>query len=111
MTLSTLILLPVVAALILGFLPESRKELVRNVALVFALMVFAYSMGMYFQFDPSSPRLQFVENRAWIDAIGARYHLGVDGVSIFLVLLTTLLTPVAILASERGVMASQVAAS
>ncbi|HRU22820.1 MAG TPA: NADH-quinone oxidoreductase subunit M, partial [Candidatus Latescibacteria bacterium] len=103
MALSTLILLPVIAALILGFLPESRKELVRNVALVFALMVFAYSVGMYFQFDPSTPRLQFVENRSWIDAIGARYHLGVDGVSIFLVLLTTLLTPVAILASYAAI--------
>ncbi|HOT35193.1 MAG TPA: NADH-quinone oxidoreductase subunit M [Candidatus Latescibacteria bacterium] len=103
MALSTLILLPVIAALILGFLPESRKELVRNVALVFALMVFAYSVGMYFQFDPSTPRLQFVENRSWIDAIGARYHLGVDGVSIFLVLLTTLLTPIAILASYAAI--------
>ncbi|HOM57345.1 MAG TPA: NADH-quinone oxidoreductase subunit M, partial [Candidatus Latescibacteria bacterium] len=103
MALSTLILLPVIAALILGFLPESRRELVRNVALVFALMVFAYSVGMYFQFDPSTPRLQFVENRSWIDAIGARYHLGVDGVSIFLVLLTTLLTPVAILASYAAI--------
>ncbi len=103
MTLSILIFAPVVFAIIVGLLPERRKNLVRNVAMVFSLLVFGYSVGLLFQFNPENASLQLVENVPWIESLGVHYELGVDGLSIYLVLLTTFLTPISILASYHGI--------
>jgi len=103
MTLTILIFAPVVAALVVGLLPEKRKNLVRNLAMIFSLAVFGYSVGLFLQFDPENAGLQLVENSPWIESLGIRYHLGVDGLSLYLVLLTTFLTPISILASYHGI--------
>ncbi len=103
MTLTILIFAPVVAALILGLLPEKNRDLVRNVAVVLSLTVFGFSVGIFLRFESASPMLQFVENVDWISQLGIHYHLGVDGFSIWLILLTTFLTPISILASYNGI--------
>src|SRR3712207_6420660 len=106
--LTTLILLPVVGALALGghglFAPYRRESHYRWIALVFSTLTFALSLLLLGDGGAADPAgFRFVENRAWIGAIGARYHLGVDGMSLWLVLLTTLLVPVSIVSSWHAV--------
>ncbi|MBI2923994.1 MAG: NADH-quinone oxidoreductase subunit M [Planctomycetes bacterium] len=97
--LTTLILAPLAGAALLAFLPrENRKEL-RLGALFVTVFVFLLSIPLWTRFRTGSAEMQFVESRAWIPALGVTYKLGVDGISVLLVLLTTLLMPVCVLAS------------
>ena len=100
--LSTLLLLPLLGALLIWVLPKqtSAKDY-RTVAIAIALASFILSIVIGFQFDLSQPCLQFSEDLPWIDAIGFKYQLGVDGLSFPLVVLNGLLTLIAIMASDR----------
>jgi NADH-quinone oxidoreductase subunit M len=104
--LSLLIFLPLVGA---GFILSVRGEPAvvhrnaRNVALLTALTNFLLSLGLWFQFDPSVVGFQFQERAAWMPAFGIAYHLGIDGISLLFVLLSTFLIPVCILASWESV--------
>jgi NADH-quinone oxidoreductase subunit M len=98
--LLTLILFtPTLVALVLLFLPQEEKKLLRWSALLGSLIPFGLSLMLWFSFDKELPGFQFEVQGLWYAAIGSSYHLGVDGLSLTMVLLTTLLTPVAILAS------------
>lgn len=97
--LSLILFLPAVAALIMLFLPRDEKDLARWFALGTSLIPFLLSLVVWFRFDPNQPGFQFEESYIWYEAIGSSLHLGVDGLSLTMVLLTTLLTPLAILAS------------
>ncbi|HEX8652996.1 MAG TPA: NADH-quinone oxidoreductase subunit M [Pyrinomonadaceae bacterium] len=105
--LTTLILLPVVGAVAAaghGFAPYRRETHYRWIALLFSLATFALSLLLLTGargYD--SAAFLFEQNTPWIGSIGASYHLGVDGISLWLVLLTTLLVPVSILSSWRAV--------
>ena len=103
MALTILIFAPAVMAAIVAFLPESRKEFARTAALIGSLMVFAFSAGAFSKFIPDYPGMQFTENVVWVQSLGIYYHLGMDGLSVYLVLLTTFLTPLAILVSWNSV--------
>jgi NADH-quinone oxidoreductase subunit M len=105
--LTALILLPVVGALAAighGFAPYRRETHYRWIALGFTLATFALSLlllgsdGGY-----AANGFRFVQNVPWIGAINSRYHVGVDGISLWLVILTTLLMPISILSSWRSV--------
>lgn len=96
----TLILFsPALAALIILILPRDQKSLVRWMALILSLVPLTLSLILWFEFDSSQPGFQFQETAVWYAAINSSYHVGVDGISLTLVLLTTLLTPLAILTS------------
>ncbi|MCX6830813.1 MAG: NADH-quinone oxidoreductase subunit M, partial [candidate division Zixibacteria bacterium] len=95
--------LPTVGALILLFLREEMKQAIKVTAFVTALITFLISTYLYFNFQPDTAAMQFVINKPWIRALGVNYHLGVDGISLFLVLLTTLLTAISILSSWTSV--------
>jgi NADH-quinone oxidoreductase subunit M len=105
--LTALILLPVVGALAAighGFAPYRRDSHYRWIALIFSIATFALSLLLLTGvrgYDTAAFR--FEQNTPWIGAIGTSYHLGVDGISLWLVLLTTLLVPVSILSSWRSV--------
>jgi NADH-quinone oxidoreductase subunit M len=105
--LTILILLPVVGALLAaghGFAPYRRETHYRWIALIFSLLTFALSLLLLSNargYDTAAFR--FEQNTPWINAIGTNYHLGVDGISLWLVLLTTLLVPISILSSWRSV--------
>src|SRR5262249_13094320 len=103
--LTTLIALPAAGAIILLFFKdEERNEaLVRNVALLVSVLVFAESLLLWSRFSPATPDFQFVERHPWIPAFGIAYAVGVDGISLFLVVLTTFLTPLALLSSWQSV--------
>jgi NADH-quinone oxidoreductase subunit M len=98
--LTALLLIPVVGALLVWALPaRSAKSLAFGVAVV-ELVV---SLGLWALFDPARDGMQFVFVRPWIGAYGVAYHVGIDGISLTMVLLTTILTPLAVLGSWAGI--------
>jgi NADH-quinone oxidoreductase subunit M len=104
--LTVLILLPVAGALALvlySFVAGKREEHYRWIALVVTLLTFAASLLLLRGVGASGAEFRFEENVSWIGAIGARYHLGVDGISLWLVLLTTLLMPISVLSSWTAI--------
>jgi NADH-quinone oxidoreductase subunit M len=101
--LSYITFLPLVAALILLFLNRKSHELLRWVAIIFMLADFVISLGVYCRFDGSSAAMQLVEYSPWVRDWGISYKVGIDGISLFLVLLTTLLGPIVILASWKDI--------
>jgi NADH-quinone oxidoreductase subunit M len=98
-TLSLTLFLPALAAVVLLLLPCQARGLLRWYALLASLVPFVLSVYLWVRFDPSGSGFQFEEQYPWYEAIGSTLHLGVDGLSLTMVLLTTLLTPLAILAS------------
>jgi NADH-quinone oxidoreductase subunit M len=101
MLLSLLVFLPIVLALAVTIWPQ--KNTVRYLALAGALVEFVVSLFVLAQFDSTTPSLQLVENRMWIERFGISYFMGVDGISLMLVMLTTFLTPIIILASWKSI--------
>lgn len=101
--LSTIVFLPVVGALILLGFPRERQAAIRGCALVVMLATFVVSVLLYVLFDADAPQMRFSERAAWITSLGIYYHLGVDGISLPLVLLTTFLSPIALLEAWHGI--------
>jgi len=97
--LSLILFLPTLVALVLFFLPKDEMKLIRWAALVGSLLPFALSLVLWFSFKSDATGFQFEEQYTWYEAINSSLHLGVDGLSLTMVLLTTFLTPLAILAS------------
>jgi len=97
--LSLILFSPALVALVIFFLPKDEAKLIRWVALVGSLLPFALSLVLWLSFNPDVKGFQFEEQYTWYEAINSTLHLGVDGLSLTMVLLTTLLTPLAILAS------------
>jgi NADH-quinone oxidoreductase subunit M len=103
--LTTLIALPAVGAVLLLFVrdDESGEGVARNVALGVSLLVFAETLLLWSRFATGVGDFQFVERHAWIPAFGITYAVGVDGISLLLVVLTGFLTPLALLSSWESV--------
>jgi len=97
--LSTLIFLPLAGAFVLFLIRDEKAAKIWS--LFISLVVFALSLPLYFYFDPSTYKYQFAENSPWIPAFNINYTLGIDGISLFLVLLSTMLIPICILASWK----------
>jgi NADH-quinone oxidoreductase subunit M len=100
--LSLVTFLPLAGAAVLAFVPRDRKKLLYGIALGLTALVFLLSLALYFGFESGHDGPQFVEKTGWIGA-GLEYDLGIDGLSLFLVLMTTLLVPIAILSSWSAV--------
>lgn len=96
---------PLLGVLVLLFLNSEQKNAARWTALVTSLITFGISIGVLVQFNPSNPDLQLVVDLPWIQVAGwnIAYHMGVDGLSILLLLLTTFLTPISILSTWSAV--------
>ena len=97
--LALILLTPILVAAVLLFLPKENQRLLKWVALIGSLIPFALSLYLWFSFHSTIPGFQFETKRIWYGVVGSSFHLGVDGLSLTMVLLTTLLTPIAILAS------------
>lgn len=98
--LSLILFTPAAFALALLFFPKEARSAIRWTAVTGSLISLLLSVYLWFNFNPGSPnRYQFVELHAWYEVIGSSFQLGVDGISLTMVLLTTLLTPLALLAS------------
>jgi len=95
--LSLTVFAPVIGALLLGFIPNSNVKAIRYTALGASIAVFLISLLMVFsKFTGDTHHFQLVEKINWIDRLGINYHMGVDGISIWLILLTTFLTVISI---------------
>lgn len=104
--LSLLVFLPLAGVLFLLFVrgdADTVARNARNTALLTSLFTFGLSLYMYMGFDGTSAELQFVEKLPWLPGLNINYKLGVDGISIFFVLLSTFLTPICILASWHSI--------
>ncbi|MFQ5822519.1 MAG: NADH-quinone oxidoreductase subunit M [bacterium] len=93
---------PLFGTFVLLFIKNEKLETIRVVTFISTLIVFVISLPLYFEFD-SKTGMQFEEFISWIPALGVNYHLGIDGISLYMVLLTTFLTPIVVLASWKGV--------
>lgn len=104
--LSLMTFLPLVGALFVMLIrgePDMVARNARYAALYTSLFTFALSLYMMVKFDPSSADFQFVEQMPWFEELKIGYHMGVDGISMFFVVLSAFLTPVCILASWKSV--------
>ena len=104
--LSLIIFLPTVGALFVFLVRGDARIVARNArmtALWTSLITFVLSLGIWIDFDTSTAAFQFVERADWIPILGASYHLGVDGISMLFVILSTFLTPLCILASWEAI--------
>src|SRR6202140_868163 len=103
--LSSLIALPIVGALLLLLVPDEARHgaLVHQVALIVSVLVFAETVLLWTRFNPATADFQFVERHAWIPSFGISYAVGVDGISLLLLVLTGFLTPLALLSSWESV--------
>ncbi|WP_032403245.1 NADH-quinone oxidoreductase subunit M [Rhodococcoides fascians] len=96
--LTVLWVLPVLGAIVVALVPADRPTIARGVAVGFATGTLAVSVVLAVAFDSGGDRYQFLEDHSWIAAFGARYTLGLDGIGLVLVLLTTVLTPLLLVA-------------
>jgi NADH-quinone oxidoreductase subunit M len=104
--LSLVTFLPLVGAVIILTVRGDEQVVAQNArwtALWTSLITLALSLVLWARFDGASPDFQFVERAAWLPEAGVNYHMGVDGISVLFVLLSTLLTPLCILASWESV--------
>jgi NADH-quinone oxidoreductase subunit M len=104
LTLTTF--LPLIGALAILLIRGDEKIVARNAratALWTSLATFVVSIFLWVGFDNSTANFQFVEKVSWIPSLGINYHMGVDGISVFFVLLSTFLTPICILASWESI--------
>jgi len=97
--LTLILFFPLLAAVIVLLLPKGKLSLIRWTAFGLSLVPFALSVYLWILFDPAKSGFQFEVQYTWYAALNSTLHLGVDGLSLTMVLLTTLLTPIAILAS------------
>ncbi len=100
--LSLLIFFPLAGAVILLFIDKEKADTLRGVAFVISLAEFILSLPLFFAFDATKASMQFVEDWWWVQDYGISY-LGIDGISLLLVLLTTFLTVICILSSWKAI--------
>src|SRR5919106_1987243 len=97
--LSLILFTPLAGAILLLFVGKRNENAIKWIANLFAAAGFLVSVPLWFWYNPQDPQYQFVERAVWIPSIGADYFLGVDGFSVLLILLTTLMGVIAVLSS------------
>jgi len=89
--LSLLLFFPLIGAILLAFIPKKDTLIIKLFTLVWIVIEFLISIPLYFYFNSDTYNMQFVENYSWMKSLNIHYFLGIDGISLFLVLLTTFL--------------------
>jgi NADH-quinone oxidoreductase subunit M len=101
--LSLVIFLPIAGAVGILLIKRSNEKLVKMSALVLSIVVFMMCLPLFSNFDKTTPNMQFVEKCAWIPAFNINYSIGVDGISVFFVLLSALLTIMCVTVSWNAI--------
>jgi NADH-quinone oxidoreductase subunit M len=91
--------LPLISAGVIALIPTKNSELIKRSTFLATVFVAAASISMAFSFDKNSDQLQFIQNNSWISAFNINFSLGIDGISLVLILLSTILVPIVILAT------------
>ena len=97
--LSILVFFPVLGAVLLAFLDRKNHKLLKQVTLGISLLEFLFSLPLWFRFDSQTAAMQFVERCNWLPQYGISYYVGIDGFSLLLIMLSTFLTPLCVLAT------------
>jgi NADH-quinone oxidoreductase subunit M len=101
--ISYLLFVPLIGGILLLLINKSRENLIRYAGLAVSLIAFVISLIMYFNFDAENGDFQFIHKFAWIDNLNISYHVGADGMSLLLVLLTTFITSLTLISSWSGI--------
>ena len=100
MSLLTLVgISPLIGALIVLLIPAKKSELIKRAAFIVTLLIALFSILLAFRFDKAITGFQFIQSNSWISAFNVNFAVGVDGISLVLILLSTILVPVVILAT------------
>ena len=103
MLLSLMIFIPLLGMVAVLLLPRASEELIKRVALLFTLIPLALAVYLFISYDRSNGGTQYAVNVPWIPAFNIQYHIGIDGLSVTLLLLTALLGPICVIASWRNI--------
>ncbi len=101
--LSLVTFFPLLGIIALILVPKERHDSIKSVALIVAVITMLLSFWLYGMFDPVASGMQFERDIPWVTSIGIHYHIGIDGISLLLILLTTVLTVLAILSSWNSI--------
>jgi NADH-quinone oxidoreductase subunit M len=101
--LTLMILVPLLGGILLLFIKNESGNLIRYLGLFFSTVAFIISMIIYFGFDSSSSDFQFIHRINWIENLNVSYFIGIDGMSMLLVLLTTFITPLTLISSWSSI--------
>lgn len=101
--LSLILFVPLAGALLVALLPADAPRVIKAAGIAVSLVAFILSVWLFLAFDGNRADMQFVEKVSWIPVLNISYHVGIDGISLLLVVLTTFLTPIALLASWESV--------
>ncbi len=101
--LTYLLLTPIIGSLLILFLGKEKQNLVRWVGLGISLVAFVISLIIYFGFDRTNSQFQFTHQFVWVKSLNISYSVGVDGISLLLILLTTFLTPLTLLSTWKAI--------
>lgn len=101
--LTYLIFLPLVGSAVLLIFSRNQITAIKTFGLAVSVVTFFLSLFLYLQFDVSNPEMQFVHKVTWIASLNISYYVGLDGLSLLLVVLTTFLTPIALLSSWKSI--------
>ena len=100
MSLLTLVgISPLIGALIVLLIPAKKSELIKRTAFIITLLIALFSILLAVRFDKASTEFQFIQSNSWISAFNVNFAVGVDGISLVLILLSTILVPIVILAT------------
>jgi NADH-quinone oxidoreductase subunit M len=103
MLLTVVTFLPALGALLVFLLPRERPELAKATSVAVTAVTFLVSLPLFLGFNPADAGYQFSEQRPWMPSLGISYHVGIDGISVLLVLLTTFLTPLTMLSAWHAI--------
>ena len=98
--LTAIVLVPVIGAAAVALIPRSREDVIKAVGLTAAVFVGVAAISLAFAFDSHSAEYQFISEASWIEEFGVSWLLGVDGISLFLVVLTGILFPIALVGTD-----------
>lgn len=101
--LSAIVFTPLLGVLALFFINRENANLIKTLGMAFSLLAFVLSVILFLKFDGTNPNMQFVYKILWVESLNISYYVGVDGISLLLVMLTTFLTPLALLSSWNSI--------
>jgi NADH-quinone oxidoreductase subunit M len=101
--LTCLLLTPLIGGLLLLFINKQHESLIKIFGMAVSAIAFIESLAIYAYFNPSVLGFQFVHRFSWIQNINIDYHVGIDGISLLLLLLTTFLTPITLLSAWNSI--------
>jgi NADH-quinone oxidoreductase subunit M len=98
--LAAIVLIPLLGALVMAFVPNTRPDMHRLIAIVTSSVAGALTLWVLYQFKTSDSGFQFVVEHTWVESLDIKFFLGVDGISLFLLVLTGILFPIALFAAK-----------